>query len=1642
MKRFVLTFMLCLLGFVNPMRAQETVTIGSGTERSGMIPVDFYNPYGLNQQIYLADEIGKDAGYINGISLKFYDVTGGDFYTPIQGAAQPTRQIEIYMQNTDLSNLDNGYQVVNDAALYSGTVTFVENGWTQFDFNTPFEYTGGNILFTFLDVTGQSAGSDYYAFFVYTIGSDVLCVGNSPDSKPNPAEAQSYFASYPIRSQIQLHFGNAGSGGNASEPVYDVLATQVDKSKVDVVWSWNEIVPQTLVVNFETGDLSQANFVNDMTYPWVITEDAYEGTYGIKSTNQGQDDSNSSIEITVDVPNDGYMSFYHKISCEYYFDNGHFYIDDVERSLITDKVDWEYKEYPVTKGQHTYRWSFIKDESDYYPTGEDTYYVDNIVLYAPAEEFAGGWIFYDDGNYKQAMSSDAESGLTKWGISFPATEEYAGYSLTKLSYYPKNPGTVTANIYLGGTDAPGELVASKMFAISQSSLEQFVELPLDAPVELDGTQTLWITFASYDWYMATACNYSGNPNSDWFAVGNEWKHMTDISEEMGVGTAFYYSWMMRGYLENSRGEVAVLSNVRGAADVTGYNLYRLNTLTEEEELIASNVTDTTYTDNSWGTAEYGIYKWGVSALYGTAESEKTWSNELHKDMYATVGVKVTTNSGDSPAGANVRLINISEPDMGYDYRVKVGESGEYTWDNFRKGTYEFTVALEGYESCAFKDEITITEATTLECTLEEIAGTVDNLYVSSTGYATWQIHDFDNGGGEFSFNFDDGSVEGWRMVDADGDGFEWCISDSVMSPWQGYNGSRYHIVSLSYYAYLGGLTPDNYLITTDKYLITETSQLSYFVSANSKENPLEHYSVLVSTVGDDNFENYEVIWEETMHRNTNATRKGNWYERNLDLSKFAGQEIYIAFRHFDTYSQSCINVDDIVLVNNAKPSRAVESYTIKLNGEIVAENVKDTFYQHENFETGETYTTAVIANYTTSSSEEVEYTWTAASCENYESVAEVTGREFKGRALIEWRMEGDEEQQEAQTSFYSDFNDGELSGWVTIDADGDGYNWCSSDSLLGENGYNGYKDGMFCAMSQSYVDIDQRPLYPDNYMVTPEKYLITENSQLTFVVCAQDPSWPEEHYGVAVSMLSNTNPADFITIWEETIEKDDPDPNTPQTDWKFKTVDLSAYAGEEIYIAFRHFNCTDQYMICLDDVELFSGEKRSKRNELIGFKVYCDGEFVAEVDPSLRGISLDFPGSDEYEYCVRAVYSDYGMSCPECVTIDAPMICIAPEDLYAEETFNEDGESGIQLTWPYQAPPMSEWLYYDDNTPVTAIGLTGATMYWAIMFPADQLSDYIGTSVTKVKVYDVGNETGEATVLVSYGSLVNPTDALTTKNFSFDGNAGWKEVELPQAVDITGEDNLWITIFQHGMSHPAAVSADCGNPNARWISANGMQWQDLGGFGANYELTFMLRAFVTNEAETEANVTRELITLETPEVNTSDIKVSMLDKPVFAPRAAELSHYNIYRGTTENDFEVIATTTEGTYFDTDVEAGKTYYYKVTATYVDGDDDCESGAANSFYQPNKKYVVVDYTSIVENGVNGMMIYPNPTRDNVTIKADNMKRITIVNTMGQIMYDQTVMNDSKEINMSQFESGVYMIRITTANGVATQRVTVVK
>ena len=112
--------------------------------------------------------------------------------------------------------------------------------------------------------------------------------------------------------------------------------------------------------------------------------------------------------------------------------------------------------------------------------------------------------------------------------------------------------------------------------------------------------------------------------------------------------------------------------------------------------------------------------------------------------------------------------------------------------------------------------------------------------------------------------------------------------------------------------------------------------------------------------------------------------------------------------------------------------------------------------------------------------------------------------------------------------------------------------------------------------------------------------MIGNSSTLSFYVCAQDNLYAAEHYGVAISTTGNTSAADFTTIWEETLTaKSGAESGAKgmrgtrdQGTWYFKTVDLSAYAGQEVYIAIRHFNVSDEYFLDLDDVTLSAGRSR------------------------------------------------------------------------------------------------------------------------------------------------------------------------------------------------------------------------------------------------------------------------------------------------------------------------------------------------------------------------------------------------------------------------------------------------------------------
>lgn len=184
----------------------------------------------------------------------------------------------------------------------------------------------------------------------------------------------------------------------------------------------------------------------------------------------------------------------------------------------------------------------------------------------------------------------------------------------------------------------------------------------------------------------------------------------------------------------------------------------------------------------------------------------------------------------------------------------------------------------------------------------------------------------------------------------------------------------------------------------------------------------------------------------------------------------------------------------------------------------------------------------------------------------------------------------------AQNVIFSEsFEGGDIpSGWVVNDADGDGYEWGNTLDVLGE-GY-GYNESAGCMFSQSY-DNNYGPLTPDNWLITPQINLPSAGCYVNFYVTGQDASWAAEHWGVAVS-TTGTNPSDFTMIYEETFSA-----TKDQAEWQAKSLPLTGYTGN-VYIAFRHFNVTDQYWFELDDVTVTSANVGVSENETVSFTIY------------------------------------------------------------------------------------------------------------------------------------------------------------------------------------------------------------------------------------------------------------------------------------------------------------------------------------------------------------------------------------------------------------------------------------------------------
>ena len=275
-----------------------------------------------------------------------------------------------------------------------------------------------------------------------------------------------------------------------------------------------------------------------------------------------------------------------------------------------------------------------------------------------------------------------------------------------------------------------------------------------------------------------------------------------------------------------------------------------------------------------------------------------------------------------------------------------------------------------------------------------------------------------------------------------------------------------------------------------------------------------------------------------------------------------------------------------------------------------------------------------------------------------------------------------------------------MGDWTTIDADGDGYDWvlgsaCGGIYLADGGSLTNGHTGSDMIVSGSYSNATNSALTPDNYLISP---MVNLGGSISFWAQAQDSSYAAEHLGVAVSTTSNTDATAFTTIQEWTMSATGATPGAKdQGTWVQLTADLSDYAGQTGYVAIRHFNCTDMFILNIDDITIVEPNTEAPEEPWI--------PATAETtNITLSGLN----SATTYEVQVQASCDEENWS--ETLHFTTIPSCLALEELEVVEEMTTS--SSVTLSWvnPNEGEGTIVVTDQDGNVLTTTETETGCTI--------------------------------------------------------------------------------------------------------------------------------------------------------------------------------------------------------------------------------------------------------------------------------------------------------------------------------------------
>ena len=381
---------------------------------------------------------------------------------------------------------------------------------------------------------------------------------------------------------------------------------------------------------------------------------------------------------------------------------------------------------------------------------------------------------------------------------------------------------------------------------------------------------------------------------------------------------------------------------------------------------------------------------------------------------------------------------------------------------------------------------------------------------------------------------------------------------------------------------------------------------------------------------------------------------------------------------------------------------------------------------------------------------------------------------------------------------------------------------------------------------------------------------------------------------------------------------------------------------------------------------------------------------VAMNDTVAMGNTEDHPlnvaniGGADLDYMISVVY--------DVTTKDEVIIPATSGMIFAKG--NAEFEM-ITLPNPGGAAPFTDDVTLNwDGPNNSAVGLLNpAPWEAAAKFPASVVNPYAGMELTKIRVFINDPDPADDLAVKVYGMNLDylPGSLLAEESFT-PLLLDWNEITLPTPVPVTGED-LWIACYvnQTTLTHPIGIDAGPAVYNGDWIST-GPGWGHLyPGIDANWNIQGILTGTPIEGWLSVDPASGTVVSGDYDEVTVTYDATNLL---------------------------------EGTYladlvFNTNDPVNQYMEVPVTLTVVDGTGIGEGDAGR-----------------IE-----MLVYPNPASNMVNVQSNlSIDRLTIYNHIGQAVEEVFVNAKSASVNTSNIGSGVYFIRIETANGYTTQKLVI--